>query len=51
MVGVGYLDGAIRVYDIRQGEVILQVKMEDGAVTSLAFRMGKPSQSEDRHTY
>jgi U3 small nucleolar RNA-associated protein 21 len=41
VVGVGSLDGVVRVFDIRQGELVMQVKMEDGAVTSLAFRMGE----------
>ena len=41
VVGVGHLDGTIQVFDIRQGELVMQVKMEEGAITGLAFRMGK----------
>jgi len=42
VVGVGYLDGSIRIMDIRQGEFIVQLKMEDGAVSGLSFRMDGP---------
>jgi U3 small nucleolar RNA-associated protein 21 len=45
VVGIGYLDGTVRIFDIRQGELVLQVKMEDGGITALAFRMGKFSPS------
>jgi hypothetical protein len=41
VVGVGYLDGSVRIWDIRQGELVMQVKMEEGSVTGLAFRMGE----------
>ena len=49
VVGVGYLDGTIRILDIRNGDLILRVKMEDGGVTSLAFRMGKSCKSFVTH--
>ncbi|KAK4684110.1 U3 small nucleolar RNA-associated protein 21, partial [Tremellales sp. Uapishka_1] len=42
VIGIGYLDGSVRVYDIRQGELVMQVKMEEGAATGLAFRMDGP---------
>jgi len=41
VVGVGYLDGTVRLMDIRQGELIMQVKMDDGPITALSFRMGR----------
>jgi U3 small nucleolar RNA-associated protein 21 len=40
VIGIAHLDGTVRVFDIRQGELVMQVKMDDGGVTSLAFRMG-----------
>ena len=41
VIGVGYLDGAVRIFDIRHGDLVMQVKMDDGQVTNVAFRMGK----------
>lgn len=41
VVGVGYLDGTVRVYDIRQGELVMQVKMDEGSITAVSFRMGE----------
>lgn len=40
VLGVGYSDGTIHVMDIRLGELIMELKNEAGAVTSMAFRMG-----------
>lgn len=40
VIGIAHLDGTVRVFDIRQGELVMQVKMDDGGVTNLAFRMG-----------
>ncbi|RSH91126.1 hypothetical protein EHS25_010302 [Saitozyma podzolica] len=42
VIGIAHLDGTVRVFDIRQGELVMQVKMDDGGVTSLAFRMDGP---------
>ncbi|KAK8858577.1 hypothetical protein IAR55_002806 [Kwoniella newhampshirensis] len=42
VVGVGYLNGAVRVFDIRQGDLVMQMKIEDGAVNALTFRMDGP---------
>lgn len=41
VVGIGYLDGTALVFDIRQGEIVMQVKMEDGSCSALSFRMGE----------
>ena len=41
VVGIGYLDGTIRLFDIRQGDLVMQLKVDDGSVTGLAFRMGR----------
>lgn len=41
MVGIGHIDGSVRVFDVRQGEELIKVKMEIGSVTGIAFRMGK----------
>ena len=40
VIGVGYADGTIRVYDIKQAELVMQMKMDEGGVTQLSFRMG-----------
>ena len=40
VIGVGYADGTIRVYDIKQAEMVMQMKMDEGGVTQLSFRMG-----------
>lgn len=40
VIGVGYLDGNVHLFDIRQDELVMQMKMEDGAVSSLSFRTG-----------
>ncbi|WRT67784.1 uncharacterized protein IL334_004758 [Kwoniella shivajii] len=42
VIGVGYLDGRVRVLDIRQGDLVMQMKIEDGAVAALTFRMDGP---------
>jgi U3 small nucleolar RNA-associated protein 21 len=41
VVGIGYLDGNVHVFDVRQGELVMQMKMEDGSVSSLSFRTGR----------
>lgn len=41
VIGVGYLDGHVHLLDLRQGELVMQMKMEDGSVSSLSFRTGK----------
>lgn len=41
IVGVGYSDGDIRVLDIKQGDVVMQMRMDEGSVTGLSFRMGE----------
>ena len=45
VIGVGHGDGSIRLVDIRLGEEIMKLKIDDGAVTGLAFRMGMLSTS------
>ncbi|ORY24304.1 putative WD-repeat protein [Naematelia encephala] len=42
VIGVGYLDGTIHLFDIRQGELIMKMKMEEGSVTAMSFRMDGP---------
>ncbi|WVW84648.1 hypothetical protein I302_106682 [Kwoniella bestiolae CBS 10118] len=42
VVGVGYTDGSVRILDIRQGDLVMQMKIEDGAVAGLSFRMDGP---------
>ncbi|KAK1925552.1 WD-repeat protein [Papiliotrema laurentii] len=42
VIGVGYLDGVVRVFDIRQGELVMQVKMDEGTITAVSFRMDGP---------
>ncbi|WVQ96671.1 hypothetical protein IAU59_003777 [Kwoniella sp. CBS 9459] len=42
VVGVGYLDGSIRVLDIKHGDLVMQMKIEDGSVAGLSFRMDGP---------
>lgn len=42
VVGIGYLDGSIRIQDIKHGDLVMQMKIEDGAVSSMSFRMGNP---------
>jgi U3 small nucleolar RNA-associated protein 21 len=41
VVGIGYADGTVIVYDILQGEPVMQMKLDDGSVTCLSFRMGR----------
>lgn len=41
IVGVGYSDGDIRVLDIKQGDLVMQMRMDEGSVTALSFRMGE----------
>lgn len=43
VVGVGYSDGEIRVVDIKEGDLVMQMRMDEGSVTGLSFRMGKLS--------
>ena len=40
VVGVGCLDGSIRILDIRSGEYIMKMTVDDGGVTGLSFRIG-----------
>lgn len=42
VIGIGYLDGSIRIQDIKHGDLVMQMKIEDGAVSSMSFRMGNP---------
>ena len=42
VIGVGYANGVVKVIDIRQDDLVLQVKMDEGAITSVAFRMDGP---------
>ncbi|WVR06365.1 hypothetical protein IAU60_003396 [Kwoniella sp. DSM 27419] len=42
VIGVGYLDGHVRILDIRQGDLVMQMKIEDGSVSGLSFRMDGP---------
>lgn len=42
VVGIGHLDGSIRIQDIKHGDLVMQMKIEDGAVSSMTFRMGNP---------
>ena len=42
IIGVGYLDGSVRVLDLRMDQEILKVRM-DGGVGAIAFRMGQCS--------
>ncbi|WVQ86757.1 hypothetical protein IAS59_000473 [Cryptococcus gattii] len=39
VVGIGHLDGSIRIQDIKHGDLVMQMKIEDGAVSSMSFRM------------
>ena len=41
VIGIGHLDGTIRLFDIKQGELVVQLKVDDGSVTKLAFRLGE----------
>ncbi|OXG26744.1 U3 small nucleolar RNA-associated protein 21 [Cryptococcus neoformans Ze90-1] len=43
VIGIGYLDGSIRIQDIKHGDLVMQMKIEDGAVSSMSFRMDGPS--------
>lgn len=43
VVGVGYLDGTIRIIDIRECELVMQLRMDQGSsITGLSFRMDGP---------
>ncbi|KAL1412861.1 rRNA-processing protein utp21 [Vanrija albida] len=42
VVGVGYLDGAIRVMDIKDAELVMQMRMDQGSIEGLSFRMDGP---------
>jgi U3 small nucleolar RNA-associated protein 21 len=41
VIGVGHADGSVRVVDFKMGEEIFDVKMEEGGIAGLSFRMGK----------
>lgn len=41
VIGIGYLDGNVHIFDVRQGELVMQMKMEDGSCSSLSFRTGQ----------
>lgn len=41
VIGVGHADGRVRVVDIKIGEEIFDVKMEEGGIAGLSFRMGE----------
>jgi U3 small nucleolar RNA-associated protein 21 len=43
VIGIGYLDGIVHIFDVRQGELVMQMKMEDGSCSSLSFRTGQSS--------
>ena len=43
VIGIGYLDGNVHIFDVRQGELVMQMKMEDGSCSSLSFRTGQSS--------
>jgi U3 small nucleolar RNA-associated protein 21 len=45
VIGVGHADGSVRVVDIKMGEEIFDVKMEEGGIAGLSFRMGKSGHS------
>lgn len=45
VVAVGYLDGSIRIVDIKDGEMVMGMRMDQGSVTALSFRMGKFQQA------
>ncbi|KAJ9111344.1 hypothetical protein QFC19_001112 [Naganishia cerealis] len=42
VIGVGHADGRVRVVDIKVGEEIFDVKMEEGGIAGLSFRMDGP---------
>ncbi|KAJ9104508.1 hypothetical protein QFC21_002004 [Naganishia friedmannii] len=42
VIGVGHADGRVRVVDIKIGEEIFDVKMEEGGIAGLSFRMDGP---------
>lgn len=43
VVGIGYLDGSIRIVDIRECELVMQMRMDQGSsITGLSFRMDGP---------
>jgi U3 small nucleolar RNA-associated protein 21 len=42
VVAIGYLDGTIRVIDISADELVMQVRMDEGSITGLSFRMDGP---------
>lgn len=39
VIGVGYQDGTIRILDIKSDELVMQMRMDEGAITGLTFRM------------
>lgn len=42
IVAVGYHSGSIRIIDIKQDEEVLALKMEEGAISGMSFRMEGP---------
>lgn len=38
IVGIGFASGDVLIHDIRADEALLQVRMDGGAVTAIAFR-------------
>ncbi|KAJ9115237.1 hypothetical protein QFC20_001104 [Naganishia adeliensis] len=42
VIGVGHADGSVRVVDFKMGEEIFDVKMEEGGIAGLSFRMDGP---------
>ncbi|GHJ84709.1 hypothetical protein NliqN6_1111 [Naganishia liquefaciens] len=42
VIGIGHADGTVRVVDIKLGEEIFDVKMEEGGIAGLSFRMDGP---------
>lgn len=41
ILGVGYQDGSLRIVDIRAGEDLFQLKMAEGGIAGMSFRMGE----------
>lgn len=42
VVAVGHSDGSVRIIDIKDGDMVMGMRMDQGSVTALSFRMGKP---------
>ncbi|WVO12563.1 hypothetical protein L204_100167 [Cryptococcus depauperatus] len=43
VVGVGYANGTIQIQDIKHGELVMQMKNDDGGISGMSFRMDGPS--------